>query len=237
MSHFQPCRLEEGGEQMSLTSGPDHGGEEGLLEVPDAVGRVVRQVAVLGVAPDRLHRVEIWRVRRQRFDDDPSTSFKPVLDELCSVRLAAVPNERESLGQMPPQSLKEVENFAASDVVRVLSPIQAIASSVRGNRDRTDGRQSITTVPLPKDRCLAARCPGPSDHRLEHEATFIEKYDRSAGSPGVFLYGASAPFATSRWPFRLAPELVAPVSDNSIPPHAALSRLRPGGSEPRRCGR
>ena len=222
---------------MPLTSGSDHGGEEGLLEILNAVGRVVRQVAVLGVTPDRLHRVEIRGVRRQRLDDDPSTSFKPVLDELCSVRLAAVPNERESLGQMPPQSLKEVENFAASDVVRVLSPIQAIASSVGSNRDCTDGRESIAAIPLSKDWRPASRCPGPSDHRLEHEAAFIEEYDCPAGSPSVFLYGASASSATSRWPSRLAPELVAPVSDSSIPRLAAPSRLKRGGSEPRRCGR
>ena len=74
---------------MTLTSCPDHGGEEGLLEILNAVGSVVRQVTVLGVAPDCLHRVEIRRVWRQRLDDDQPTSPKPVLDELCPVRLTA----------------------------------------------------------------------------------------------------------------------------------------------------
>ena len=160
-----------------------------MLEVLNAVGCVVRQVAVLGVTPYRLHRVEIRGVRRQRLDDDPSTSFKPVLDEFRPVRLATIPNEREALRQMAPQSLKEVEYLSAPDVVCVLSPLQAIASSVRSNRDCTDGREPIAAIPLPKDRGTATQCPGLSDRRLEHEAAFIEEYDRSAGSAGIFYMG------------------------------------------------
>jgi len=202
-----------------------------LFKVLNAVGSIVRQVPILGMAPDRLHRVKIRRIGWQELGDNPPPSFNPVLDQLRAVRLSAVPNERESLRQMSQQSLKEVKNFSAPDIVSVLSPVQTISSTVRGNRDCADGRESIAAIPLAKDRRLAPGCPGSSDHRLEHEAAFIEKDHASAGSAGVFLYGASARSATSQWPPRRALGRVALVSDNSILPLAILSTHGRGDSE------
>ena len=202
-----------------------------MFKVLNAVGSIVGQVPVLGMTPDRLHRVEIRCVGWQELGDNPPSSLNPVLNQLRPVRLSAVSNDRESLRQMSQHSLKEVKNFSTPDIMSVLSPVQTISSTVRGNRDCADGRESIAAIPLAKDRRLAPGCPGSSDHRLEHEATFIKKDHVSAGSAGVFLYGASAPSATSRWPPRRALGLVALVSDNSILPLATLSTHGRGDSE------
>jgi hypothetical protein len=69
--------------------------------------------------------------------------------------LSMVPNERESLRQMSQQSLKEVKDFSAPDIVGVLSPVQTISPTVRGNFDCADGREPIAAIPLAKDRRLA----------------------------------------------------------------------------------
>ena len=158
-SHFQSCRFETRIAVAFDLWSYDHGGEEGLFKVLNAVGSIVRQVPILGCGLDRLHRVKIRRIGWQELGDNPPPSFEPVLDGLCPVWLAAVPDERESLRQMPPQPLKEMENLSAPDVVSVLSRIQAIASSVRSNRDCTDGRESIAAIPSPEGSASGPAVP------------------------------------------------------------------------------
>ncbi len=208
-----------------------------MLEFLKAIGSEVRQIPMFGVTPDCLDRIEVRGVRRQPLDDDPPTLSKPSLDQRCPMRLSSVPDEREATGQMSPQTLKEAQNLLTANVLRVLSPVETVSLPTWSNRDGADGREPVATIPLTKDRCLASRGPGAPHNRLKHEAALIEEDHASAGSLGVFLYGASVLPAISGWRPRLAPGLVVPVSDNSIPRHAGFSRREQGGSELQRYGR
>lgn len=208
-----------------------------MFEVLKAVGSEVRQIPMLGVTPDCLDRIEVWGVSWQPLDDDPPTWSKPGLDPRGTMRLPSVPDEREAMGQMSPQTLKEAQNLSAANVVRVLSPVETVSPPTWSNGDGTDGREPIATIPLTKDRRLASRRPCAPHNRLKHEAALIEKNHASSGSLGVFLYGATVLPAMSESRPRLAPGLAVPVSDNSIPRHAGSSRREQGGSELRRYGR
>jgi hypothetical protein len=208
-----------------------------VFEVLKIVGSEVCQISMLGVTPDRLDRIEVRGVRWQPLHDDPATLSKPGLDLRCPMRLPSVPDEREAMGQMSPQSLKEAQNLSAANVVRILSPVEPVSPATWSNRDGTDRREPITTIPLAKDRRLATRRPGTPHNRLKHEAALIEKHHASSGSLGVFLYVASVLPATSGSCPRLVPGLVVPVSGNSIPPHAGSSRREQGGNELQRYAR
>lgn len=205
-----------------------------MLEILEVVGSEVCQVPVLGVAPDPLDWIEVRGIGWQPLDNDPPTLSKPSLNLPCPMGLPPVPDERESMRQMSPQVPKKTQNLCRANVVSVVSPVQAEPPLARSECDGTDCRKPVTTVPLPKDRCLAPRCPTSPHNRLKHETALIKKDDASAGSLGVFLYGASALVAISEWRLRLVPGLAVLVSDNSSPRHAGSSRRAMGGSERQR---
>ncbi len=208
-----------------------------MLEVLKAFGGVIRQVRVLGMAPNAFHRIEIRGVGWQPLDNDPSLSLEPVSDQFRSMWRTTVPDERESLRQVSPKVLDEAKNLSPTDVVGILGPVEPIPPAFQREGESADGREAIASVPLTQDRCLTSRCPSPSHQRLKHEAALIKEDHTSAGPPGVFLYAAIFPSATPRWHPRLSPGRAAPVSDNSIPHHAAPSRRGRDGTELQRRGR
>ena len=208
-----------------------------MLEVLKPVWGEVRKIPILGVAPYRLNWIEVRGIRRQPFDDNAAMSSYPGLDPRCPVRLPAVPDERKAMGQMSPQPLKETQNLLTANVLSMLSPVKTVPLPTGRNRERTDRRESVATVPLTKDRSLASRRPSTSYNRLKHEAALIQEHDASAGSFGVFLYAATAFPAIAQWPPRPAPVRAVPVSGNSIPRHAGSSKREKGGTELQRCDR
>ena len=208
-----------------------------MLQCAEVVGSEVRQVSVLGVAPDAFHGVEVRGVGWQPLDDDPLPGGQPGLDTLCPVGAVSVPDERESAGKVPPECFKEPEDLCGSDVVGIHGPVEAESASPGSHGEGADRGEPVATVPLTEDGRLAAGRPGAADHRLEHETALVKKNDSSTGSSGVFLYGATAWTAIVLWPPRLAPGLDAPASDNSTPPREGSSRRGRGGSEPRRFWR
>jgi hypothetical protein len=118
-----------------------------------------RFVKSMTLTLDCLHRIEIWGVRWQPLDDNPATLSKPDLDLRCPMRLPSVPDEREAMGQMSPQTLKEAQNLPAANVVRVLSPVETASPPTFSHRDGTDGREPIMTIPLTKDPAFGLAAP------------------------------------------------------------------------------
>jgi len=208
-----------------------------MLKCTETVGGEVRQVPVLGMAPDAFHRVEVRGIGRQPLDDDPLPGGQPVLDALCPVGAVSVPDERETVRDVPTQCLKEPEDFRGSDVVGVRGPVEAESAPMGSHGEGADRGEPVAAVPLAEDGRLATGRPGPADHRLEHEAALVKEDDAPTGFSGVFLYGATARPATALLHPRPAPGPGAPVSDNSSPLRAESSRRGRGGSEPRRSGR
>jgi hypothetical protein len=208
-----------------------------MFKILKALRGVIGKIPVLAMAPDHFHGVEIRSVRRQPLNHDPATLCKPGFHLLCPMGLSPVPDERESLGQVSPQPLKESKHFCATDVVGILSPVKTKPPSKRCQRDRANGGEPITAIPLAQNGRLPSRGPRTPNQRLEHKAAFIDKDHASTGSPGVFLYGATVPSATFRWPPRLSLVLGAPASDSSTLHLVGLSIHARGDNGLRRCGR
>jgi hypothetical protein len=77
--------------------------EDGAFQGGQIVGREVGEVAILGVAPDRLDGIEIGRVGRQPFDDDPRVLGEPGGGTRRPVRAVPVPDKGEAVRQMTTQ--------------------------------------------------------------------------------------------------------------------------------------
>lgn len=208
-----------------------------MFQCAEVVGSEVRQIPVLGVAPDAFHGVEVRSIGWQPLDDDSLPGGQPGLDTLCPVGAVSVPDERESTGKVPTECLKESKDLGGSDVMGIQSPVEAESAPTGSHGEGADRGEPVAAVPLAEDGRLAAGRPGTTDHRLEHETALVEENDAPTGSSGVFLYGATARLAIVLWSPRPAPGLDAPVSDNSTPPRAGSSRRGQGDSEPRRSGR
>ena len=149
----------------------------------------------------------------------------------------SVPDERETVRDVPTQCFKEPEDLCGSDVVWILGPGEAESAPTGSHGEGADRREPVAAIPLAENGRLAAGRPGAADHRLEHEAALVEENNAPTGSSGVFLYGATARPPIVLWPPRLAPGPGAPVSDSSTPPRSGSSRRGRGGSGPRRSGR
>jgi len=102
---------------VPLSPGPRQGRDHGGLEGVEIGRSEVREIAVLGVAPDLLGRVEVRRVGREPLDDDPPIPGQPALDARRPVRAAPVPDERETARQVAMQRLEEPQDLGGSDVV------------------------------------------------------------------------------------------------------------------------
>jgi len=127
-----------------------------VLKCTETVGGEVRQIPVLGVAPDAFHRIEVWGIGRQPLDDDPLPGGQPGLDILCPVGAVSVPEERETGGDVSAQCLKEPKDFRASDVVGILGPGEA-ESAPTGSHGEGAGRgEPVAAVPQAEDGRPAA---------------------------------------------------------------------------------
>src|SRR5262245_61473552 len=65
------------------------------LDVVRGVRSEVRQAAVLEIAPEEFHRVEVWRVRRKPDDVAARMSGEPSPHELVLVGAPAIPKQDE----------------------------------------------------------------------------------------------------------------------------------------------
>jgi len=237
MSQLKVSPLDERGKKRPLPPGSGERADHGAFQGSEIVRSEVCEVAILGMAPNALNRIEIGCVGGQPFDDDPPVLVQPRRDTGGPVGSMPIPNEGETVGQVASQGLQESEDLGAADIVPIEHPVQSKAPSAWGHRERADRREPVPTIPLAEDRGLAARRPGAPDHRLQHEPALIQEDEASAGATSVFLYAASARPATGRSRSRLAPSPGAPASGNSTPRRGGSSRRERDGTGPRRCGR
>ena len=77
-----------------------------MLKCAEIVWGEIRQVPVLGVAPDAFHRVEVRGIGRQPLDDDPFPGCQPGLDTICPVGAVSVPDERKTIRDVALPSLR-----------------------------------------------------------------------------------------------------------------------------------
>ena len=190
----------------------------------------VGQIRVLGVIPDLLGGVEIWRVGRKPFHmDRGGMSIQVSTQDLGTVDIPSVEDEDEFAANIPPQRTQEGYDMWTADVLRVNLPVETESKDVSRKSDGTDNRQAIMTSPRSQNRSLALWCPRSTDYRLKHEAAFVNEHDASAFPASVFLYAAIAADASVRFVPRRVLWLAVRVSGSSSPICLRVARHEKGG--------
>ena len=189
------------------------------VKIGAVVGNEIGQVAVLGVVPDLFGRVEVWGVGGEPFDPDACTVAVQILaHDFGPMDVPTIQDEDEFTLKTASDPAEKVHNVRSSNVFGLHVPIQTQPAALRGDGDGADDRQPVVTVPCRENRRLSSGCPSPADHRLEHEATLVNKDDATALPPGVFLYAAIAAAASARFPLRPARGRGVDFSMNCVSP-------------------
>src|SRR5690349_12831289 len=89
---------------------------DGGLDLVDGVWGEVREAAVLEVAPEQFHGIEVRRVRRKPDDVAAWMSRQPGSDERVRVRAPAIPNQNEGPAHVPGKMAKKPPHLGASNV-------------------------------------------------------------------------------------------------------------------------
>src|SRR5450432_880143 len=236
-SDSELCMLKERFEQRLVALLLAEGVSDAPAEPQYVVGNVVRQIAVLGMAPDLLDRIEFRGVSGQPLDAD---SISESLLQPASARpmdLPAIHDQRDRMANPLKYPSNELLEVVSHDVVVEDVEVESQPMAVWRDGERRDDRQPVVAIPAIEHGCFATRRPGASDHRLQHEARFVDQNDPTAVTSRVFLSVASRTSASGRWrpdPVRVPVALASGNSSRGVPADAT----RPTGRSSRRtCAR
>jgi hypothetical protein len=168
------------------------------LDVFRGVGREVRQAAVLQVAPEELHRVEVRRVRREPDDVAARMRGEPGPHELVLVRAPTIPEQEEWPADVTGEMAEKPQDLGAPNVaVRMQGQRQGDLPAPRRHDQRPNaGDLLVRARPHGDRRGRAARRPRPAEDRHHQEAGFIEADEMGAESMEFFLPWPTPPGAT-----------------------------------------
>lgn len=151
--------------------------------------RIVGERIPFGVAPHELDRVEFGRVGWEQFDTHPGVGREPALDDLASMRVAAIPDDRDRQADRPQQVAEKGPHPAGVDArIRCEPKETPHAVPARRNHERRDDRHFLPRpTALVEDRCLAAGRPGAAHERRDQDAGLINEDQRGLAARGVFF--------------------------------------------------
>lgn len=193
-------------------------------------GKEVGQIAVLGVVPNLLRRIQLRRIGWQPFELKPIRMLP--LEELCcrTMHARTVPDENDLAADVAVHLKQEPDHVVRTGVVRQQLKVKTRQTSRGRESHHRDGRQAIVPIPGPLDGGLATGSPGPPSHRLQHEAAFIQESDASLLRGPPFLCAAIPCAANVRWPLHRARERVVLAVDRSSSSCGESSTHDPDGS-------
>jgi len=168
------------------------------LDVVRGVGGEVRQAAVLEIAPEELHRVEVRRVRRKPDEVAARMSVKPGPHELVLVGAPTIPEQDEWSADLTGEMAKKPPDLGTPNVaVRMQRQRQGELPAPRRHDQRANaGDLLVRARPHGDRRGRAARRPRPAEDRHHQEAGFIEADEMSAESVEFFLPWPTRPEST-----------------------------------------
>jgi len=168
------------------------------LNVVEGVRCEVREAAVLEVAPQQFHRVEVWRVGRKPDDVAARMSGQPLPHERVLVRAPAIPDQDERTAHMAREMAKKAHHLRTANVhARVQSQRQGDLSPTRRHDQGADpGDLLVRARTYGEQGRGAARRPRTAEYRQHQEAGFIEADQVGAETPEFFLPWPSPPEST-----------------------------------------
>jgi len=151
-----------------------NGPAEAASEFGDVLGRRIGEI-VLGLGPDKLLRIDLWRIRWKGEDMKPLVPAQEFFDDDALVDGAAVPEQHHRPPQMAKQVPQESDDLHAGDVLAVETEVKPKALARGGYREGGDCGNSIPPVAVPEDGGLPDRRPSLADVRDEEKSAFVEE--------------------------------------------------------------
>jgi len=192
------------GEAPSL---PAHAG----LDLVGGVRGEVRESAVLEIAPEELHGIEIRGVRRKPDHVAARMSGEPIPHHLVLVRTPTIPHQDEGTGHVAREMAKKAQDLRAANVEARIQGQGESDSPPTGRHDQgaDPGDLLMRARAHGEQGCLAARRPRATEDRHHQEAGFIEADQMGVEAPKFFLPWPSRRESTPARADHRAPWLVA----------------------------
>jgi len=164
-----------------------------LLDLVDGVWSEVREAAVLEVAPQQLHRVEVGRVGRKPDDLPARMCGQPCAHELVFVRVAAIPHEDDGTPHLAREVAEKPQDLWPPDVESwIQGQGQGDLLTVRRHDERANAGHLFMRAGAHRERRRgAAWRPRTAEYRQHQKAGFIEADQVSAPAREFFLPGPS----------------------------------------------
>lgn len=109
--------------------------------------------------------------------------------------------------QLSMQHAEETDDLFGRNVVIVEAEVTAQTQCPGSRAQGAHDAPAVVSIPSAKHGCASLWCPSPPSERLQHQASFVEKYQASFSFEPLFLVGAKFHIATEQSPSRLAPAL------------------------------
>lgn len=186
---------------------PEERGDQRAEQAQDVVGPAVRQLR-FRVAPHALVRIELGRIRGKVRDVQAAVRGQQRADRRPAVNLAVVPENQHVARQVPEQRPEKGAGIRRPNVVGRELEVEATATADRAEREPRNDRHALMALPMPEQRRVAARRPGPADRRDQEEARFVDEDEVGPQPRGVFFCRGHARCfhaviaASSRWSAR-----------------------------------
>ncbi len=152
-------------------------------------GREISHRVGLGVAPDKLHRVELRCIGRQQVGAHAPLGGEPVGHRTPVVGTQAIPNELDRPVHGARESAQEIGNRLAI-VIGVWQETEIGTHPSSCGRDRQGGDHrdlASGAASLSQYRGLSARCPTAAYERGHQETRFVDEDDERLPARGVFF--------------------------------------------------
>src|SRR6187401_1994522 len=129
--------------------------------------------------PNLFRRVEIWCVAGKPFESEPFRVKRLEVFGRGAMHRVSIPYQNDLVSKMTVHLREEPDHVVGLNILPRKVKVQLQRVEFRRNRDGSNRRQPIVAIPGILQRCLSARCPCTSTHRLHHESALIDKYDAS----------------------------------------------------------
>ena len=200
MAEETPQQLRMVGQAAAL---PAHGG----LDLVDGVGGEVREAAVLEVAPEQFHGIEVRRVRRKPDAVTARMSLQPGSDERVLVRAPTIPDQDEGTAHVTGEMAKKPSPLGAPNVEPGRQRQGQGDAATPGRPDQRPDPGHLLMMARVDGECRrdAAGRPRPAKDGQHQKAGFIETDQVGAEAVEFFLPWPSRPESTRARDDRRAP--------------------------------
>ena len=137
---------------------------------------------VLEMRPHILHRIEIWRIRRQALCPHFALGrCKIVGHQPAAVNGRTIPDDQDALFDMTLQMPDKRHHLRPFDAAFMDLEVEAPQAQA------TDDREAFPTEALQQQGRLPAQCPSPCARRFGAQSAFVDEDDDALLTPRVFF--------------------------------------------------